>query len=94
KVDVQHNTGSTKTYTTSNGRFVYSYDENGKNGLDRRLNVTVTPISIYGDVGGVAKTSAYNSPMDQAGGVSILSELLTFTVSWTNRSSQVSDYSH
>jgi hypothetical protein len=92
KVDVQHNTGSTKTYTTPNGRFVYSYDENAKNGLERRLNITVTPISIYGDVGGVAKTSAYNSPMDQAGGVKVESELVTFTVSWDNPSSTVPDY--
>ncbi|WP_273761238.1 phage tail tip fiber protein [Aeromonas hydrophila] len=94
KVDVQHNTGTSRSYYTNTGRFVYTYDTNAKNGLERRLNITVTPVSLYGDNGDSASVSAYNSPMNQASGVSVLSELITFTVSWTNRSSQVSDYSH
>ncbi|WP_330544476.1 DUF1983 domain-containing protein [Aeromonas hydrophila] len=94
KVDVQHNTGTSYSYYTNNGRFVYTYDTNAKNGLERRLNITVTPVSLYGDIGDKASVSAYNTPMDQASGVSVISELITFTVEWNNRSSQVADYSH
>ncbi|QBX71567.1 DUF1983 domain-containing protein [Aeromonas hydrophila] len=94
KVDVQHNTGTTRSYYTNTGRFVYTYDTNAKNGLERRLNITVTPVSLYGDNGDIAAVSAYNTPMDQASGVSVISELVDFTVEWNNRSSQVADYSH
>lgn len=94
KVDVQHNTGTSRSYYTNTGRFVYTYDTNAKNGLERRLNITVTPVSLYGDNGDIASVSAYNAPMDQASGIVIRSGLITFTVEWNNRSSQVADYSH
>lgn len=94
KVDVQHNTGTSRSYYTNNGRFVYTYDTNAKNGLERRLNITVTPVSIYGDNGDSASVSAYNAPIDQAGGVSVSGKAGNFYCKWTNVSDVVPDYSH
>lgn len=94
KVDVQHNTGTSRSYFTNNGRFVYTYDTNAKNGLERRLNITVTPVSLYGDNGDSAFVSAYNAPIDQAGGVSVSGKAGNFYCKWTNVSDVVPDYSH
>ncbi|UNU29649.1 phage tail protein [Aeromonas hydrophila] len=92
KVDVQHNTGTSYSYYTNNGRFVYTYDTNAKNGLERRLNITVTPVSLYGDIGDKAVVSAYNEPMGQPASVLVESELVNLTVSWLNPSDLAADY--
>ncbi|QJT27543.1 DUF1983 domain-containing protein [Aeromonas media] len=93
EVQILHGVVTKKTYRATTPRFVYSFDENSKNGANRDVTAKITAISIYGDRGATTEIRVRNSPMAAPSGVSIKTQLINLTVEWLNPSSLVSDYS-
>ncbi len=93
EVQILHGVVTKKTYRASTPRFIYSFDENSKNGANRDVTARVTAISIYGDRGATTEIRVRNEPMSAPSGVSVKAQLINLTVEWLNPSDLVSDYS-
>ncbi|MGY6036661.1 phage tail tip fiber protein [Aeromonas sp. AE23HZ002T15] len=94
QVQIAHNTVSNvkSTHIVTDPTFVYTLDRNRQDGLSRNVFAIIHPVSIFGDVGAVANTNAYNEPMSQPAAVEVRSQLVNLTVQWLNPSDQISDY--
>ncbi|MGL6435787.1 phage tail tip fiber protein [Aeromonas caviae] len=93
EVQVSHGVVTKKTYRATTPRFVYSFDENSKNGANRDVTAKITAISIYGDRGATTEIRVRNEPMSAPSGVLVKTQLINLTVTWLNPSDLVSDYS-
>lgn len=93
EVQILHGVVTKKTYRATTPRFVYSFDENSKNGANRDVTAKITAISIYGDRGATTEIRVRNEPMGQASGVLVKTQLINLTVEWLNPSDLSSDYS-
>jgi len=92
EVQILHGVVTKKTYRATTPRFVYSFDENSKNGANRDVTAKITAISIYGDRGATTEIRVRNEPMSAPSGVSVKSQLISLTVEWLNVSDLVQDY--
>ncbi|HDX8393490.1 TPA: DUF1983 domain-containing protein [Aeromonas dhakensis] len=95
RVEISHDTKGNlkKIINASTPEATYTVDENLLNGGSRRLYVSVTAISVFGDEGNVSgQIEFYNEPMGQPSSVLVESQLVNLTVSWLNPSNLVSDY--